>query len=118
MYSWLCEDLASTTQDWVFTFWHHPPYTKGSHDSDAETQLIEMRQRFNPVIEYFGSDLNLTGHSHSYERSVLVDGHYGSSSTYDPAVHAKDTDNGNPTDDNDYQKKRRKKSRHGLFRCR
>ena len=104
MYSWLCEDLAATTQDWVFTFWHHPPYTKGSHDSDAESQLIEMRQRFNPVIEYFGSDLNLTGHSHSYERSVLVDGHYGSSSTYDPAVHAKDTDNGNPTDDNDYQK--------------
>ncbi len=104
MYSWLCEDLAATTQDWVFTYWHHPPYTKGSHDSDAESQLIEMRERFNPVIEYFGSDLNLTGHSHSYERSVLVDGHYDSSSTYDPAVHAKDADNGNPTDENDYQK--------------
>ena len=104
MYSWLCEDLAATTQDWILTYWHHPPYTKGSHDSDAESQLVEMRQRFNPVIEYFGSDLNLTGHSHSYERSVLIDGHYGLSSTYDPEVHAKDSDNGNPSDDNDYQK--------------
>ncbi|MCY4127701.1 MAG: HYR domain-containing protein [Gammaproteobacteria bacterium] len=104
MYSWLCEDLAATTQDWIITYWHHPPYTKGSHDSDAESQLVEMRQRFNPVIEHFGSDLNLTGHSHSYERSVLIDGHYGFSSTYNPDVHAKDSDNGNPTDDNDYQK--------------
>ena len=104
MYSWLCEDLAATTQDWIFTYWHHPPYTKGSHDSDAESQLVEMRERFSPVIEYFGSDLNLTGHSHSYERSVLMDGHYGLSSTYDPEVHAKDSDNGNPADDNDYQK--------------
>ena len=104
MYSWLCEDLAATAQDWVLTYWHHPPYTKGSHDSDAEGQLVEMRERFNPVIEYFGSDLNLTGHSHSYERSVLIDGHYGYSDTYDPEVHAKDSDNGNPNDDNDYQK--------------
>ena len=104
MYRWLCEDLAATTQDWIFTYWHHPPYSKGSHDSDAESQLVEMRERFSPVIEYFGSDLNLTGHSHSYERSVLMDGHYGLSSTYDPEVHAKDSDNGNPVDDNDYQK--------------
>ncbi len=104
MYSWLCEDLAATTQDWIFTYWHHPPYSKGSHDSDAESQLVEMRERFSPVIEYFGSDLNLTGHSHSYERSVLMDGHYGLSSTYDPEVHAKDSDNGNPADGNDYQK--------------
>ncbi|MCY3859028.1 MAG: metallophosphoesterase [Gammaproteobacteria bacterium] len=104
MYSWLCEDLAATTQDWILTYWHHPPYSKGSHDSDAESQLVEMRERFSPVIEYFGSDLNLTGHSHSYERSVLMDGHYGLSSTYDPEVHAKDSDNGNPADGNDYQK--------------
>ena len=104
MYQWLCEDLAATTQDWVLTYWHHPPYSKGSHDSDAEGQLVEMRERFNPVIEYYGSDLNLTGHSHSYERSVLVDGHYGLSSTYDPAIHGKDVDDGNPANDNDYQK--------------
>ena len=96
MYTWLCEDLAATTQDFVFAFWHHPPYTKGSHDSDAEAQLFEMREKFVPVLEHHGTDLNLTGHSHSYERSALIDGHYGRSSTYRAATHAKDDSNGNP----------------------
>ena len=96
MYDWLCEDLAATTQDFVFAFWHHPPYTKGSHDSDAEVQLFEMRERFVPVLEYHGADVNLTGHSHSYERSALIDGHYGVSSTYDAATHAKDASAGDP----------------------
>ena len=96
MYMWLCEDLAATTQDFIFAIWHHPPYTKGSHDSDAEAQLFEMREKFVPVLEHHGTDINLTGHSHSYERSVLIDGHYGRSSTYQAATHAKDDSNGNP----------------------
>ena len=96
MYRWLCEDLANTTQEWIITYWHHPPYTKGSHDSDAENQLVEMRQRFVPVLEHFGSDVNLTGHSHSYERSVLLDQHYGLSQTYSSSMHAKDAGTGNP----------------------
>jgi len=94
MYNWMCEDLAATTQDFIITYWHHPPYTKGSHDSDVESQLIEMRQRFIPVHEHHGADLNLTGHSHSYERSVLIDGHYGLSSTYRATTHAKDSGSG------------------------
>ena len=81
MMQWLEGDLASNDLPWVIAFWHHPPYTKGSHDSDAETQLIEMRQNFLPVLEAWGVDLVLTGHSHSYERSFLLDGHYGISST-------------------------------------
>ena len=96
MYNWLCEDLAATTQDYVIAYWHHPPYTKGSHDSDAEAQLVEMRQRFVPPLEYHGADLNLTGHSHSYERSVLINGHYGLSSTYRSATHAMDAGSGSP----------------------
>lgn len=105
MYTWLCEDLAATTQDIIMTFWHHPPYTKGSHDSDAELQLIEMRRWYNPVIEHFGADLNLTGHSHSYERSILIDGHYGLSGTYSPRNHAKDGSSGNPNTGSGYEKK-------------
>ena len=96
MYMWLCEDLGATTQDFIFAFWHHPPYTKGSHDSDAEAQLFEMREKFVPVLEHHGTDINLTGHSHSYERSVLIDGHYGRSSTYQAATHAKDDSKGDP----------------------
>ena len=86
MATWLRADLASTTNTWLIAFWHHPPYTKGSHDSDAETALIEMRQNFLPILEEGGVDLVLTGHSHSYERSYLIDGHYGISTTITAAM--------------------------------
>src|SRR5262249_43194042 len=33
MLTWLQRDLAANTQPWVIVFWHHPPYSKGSHDS-------------------------------------------------------------------------------------
>ena len=81
MYTWLTNDLADVTADWTIAFWHHPPYTKGSHNSDTESGLIQMRQVFLPVLEAGGVDLVLSGHSHSYERSVLLDGHYGLSTT-------------------------------------
>ncbi len=81
MLTWLREDLAATARDWIVAFWHHPPYSKGSHDSDAEGALIEMRENALPILEDAGVDLVLTGHSHSYERSFLLDGHYGLSST-------------------------------------
>jgi hypothetical protein len=104
MYNWLCDDLAATAQDWIITFWHHPPYTKGSHDSDLEAQLVEIRERFNPVIEAYGTDVNLTGHSHSYERSILLDGHYGDSASYVEAIHAVDAGDGDPAGDGAYEK--------------
>jgi hypothetical protein len=77
MYRWLTNDLANVTAAWTIAYWHHPPYTKGSHDSDFELELIEMRQVFLPVLEEYGVDLVLAGHSHSYERSHLLDHHYG-----------------------------------------
>jgi len=86
MISWLQADVAATTQDWVIAFWHHPPYSKGSHDSDTETQLIEMRQNALPILEAAGVDLVLSGHSHSYERSFLLEGHYGTSDTLTTAM--------------------------------
>jgi len=81
MANWLRSDLASVDRDWIIAFWHHPPYTKGSHNSDTEIELIEMRQNLVPILEDGGVDLVLCGHSHSYERSFLLDGHYGSSGT-------------------------------------
>jgi phosphodiesterase/alkaline phosphatase D-like protein len=84
MLTWLKSDLAATTKTWIIASWHHPPYSKGSHNSDTETQLIEMRKNALPILEDAGVDLVLAGHSHSYERSYLLDGHYGSSSTLSP----------------------------------
>ena len=81
MLTWLADDLAATTSDWVLVFWHHPPYSKGSHDSDTESWMVDMRTHVVPILDAYGVDLVLTGHSHSYERSFLVDGHYGASTT-------------------------------------
>ena len=84
MMTWLAGDLAANQHLWVIAFWHHPPYSKGSHDSDNESALIAMRQNALPVLEAGGVDLVLCGHSHAYERSFLVDGHYGFSNTLTP----------------------------------
>jgi acid phosphatase type 7 len=101
MATWLDNDLAATTRDWIIAFWHHPPYTKGSHNSDTEADLIEMRQNLVPILENGGVDLVLCGHSHSYERSFLIDGHYGLSSTFS-ASNVKD--GGSGRDATPYQK--------------
>ena len=77
MCSWLQDDLYETNQEWVIAYWHHPAYTKGSHDSDTESQLIEMRENILPILEEGGADLVFYGHSHAYERSYLIDSHYG-----------------------------------------
>lgn len=103
MMQWLESDLALNTQPWVIAFWHHPPYTKGSHDSDTEGALIDMRQNALPFLEAWGVDLVLTGHSHSYERSYLLDGHYGTSTTFGAAYQV-DAGDGRETGSGAYEK--------------
>jgi hypothetical protein len=102
MLSWLALDLAATTQEWIIAFWHHPPYSKGSHNSDSESQLIQMRENALPILEAAGVDLVLSGHSHSYERSFLLDGHYGLSTTLTPAMQV-DAGNGKTGFDGAYK---------------
>ena len=82
MARWLVNDLEETAQEWVVVFYHHSLYTKGTHDSDSEGDLVELRQNLIPILEAHGVDLVLMGHSHVYERSYLLDGHYGLSSTF------------------------------------
>jgi hypothetical protein len=103
MLAWLEADLASTTQDWIIAYWHRPPYSKGRYDSDVEASSIRMRTWFVPVLEAHGVDLVLSGHCHSYERSFLLDGHYGASTTLTPAM-IKDGGDGRPTGDGAYVK--------------
>jgi methionine-rich copper-binding protein CopC len=88
---WLKQDLAANTQPWTVIYFHHPPYTKGSHNSDTENELINMRQRMVPIFERYKVDLVLAGHSHAYERSFLINGHYGTESTFVPGTHALST---------------------------
>lgn len=102
MAQWLRADLEKTKAKWLIAFWHHPPYTKGSHDSDKETQLIEMRENFMPILESAGVDLTLTGHSHIYERSMLIDGAYATPTVAENVV--LDDGDGNPDGDGAYRK--------------
>jgi hypothetical protein len=45
-----------------------------------------MRERFLPLLEEYGVDLVLSGHSHVYERSYLLNGHYGFSWDFQPGM--------------------------------
>ena len=103
MWMWLEADLAGANQDWIVAFWHHPPYSKGTHDSDLEFQLIEMRERALPILERYGADLVLSGHSHVYERSFLLDGHYGYSGSLHPGL-ILDRGSGRPAESGSYRK--------------
>lgn len=103
MLKWLTADLASNTNQWLIAFWHSPPYSKGSHDSDEEYTLFWMRQYVVPILESYGVDLVLCGHSHNYERSFLLNGHYGDSSTLTPDMIV-DVGSGNPEDTGAYYK--------------
>jgi hypothetical protein len=92
MYQWFAEDLADALEkerDWIVVFWHQAPYSKGSHDTDAFITLYmqAMRQNFVPIMEDAGVDLLLCGHSHVYERSYLLNGHYGMSNTITSAMY-------------------------------
>jgi hypothetical protein len=104
MLQWLAADLEVNNKEWLIAFFHHPPYTKGSHDSDYENRLIEMRENALPLLESAGVDLVLSGHSHSYERSFLIDGHYGLSNTLTDAM-KKDDGDGDPNGDGSYAKR-------------
>ena len=103
MMTWLEADLQASDKEWVIAFWHHAPYSRGSRDSDTQERMIEMRQNAVPLLERYGVDLVLAGHSHSYERSYLIDGHYGLSETLTNAM-KKSPGDGSATGDGAYQK--------------
>ncbi len=90
MARWLERDLAANKQRWTLVAIHHPPYTKGSHDSDSWRdswgRMLKVRENILPIIERHGVDLVLSGHSHMYERSHLIAGHYGESKSFDGSM--------------------------------
>jgi hypothetical protein len=85
--TWLKKDLAANKLPWTIVYFHHPPYTKGSHDSDRENELVKIRENLLTILERFKVDLVLTGHSHVYERTHPLRGHYGEANTFDPIKH-------------------------------
>jgi acid phosphatase type 7 len=91
---WLEKDLAANKQMWTVVYFHHPPFTKGSHDSDIEADLTAIRQNIVPIFEKYKVDLVLNGHSHAYERTKPIKGHYGLSDDFDEKKHTTETSSG------------------------
>lgn len=85
MTQWLEQDLADNELPWVIVYFHQPPYSKGSHDSDDfwEYYMEAMRENFTPIFDQYGVDLVINGHSHVYERSYPIIGHTGDTGDWD-----------------------------------
>lgn len=104
--NWLINDLKTSTQKFKVAYWHQPPYSKGSHDSDDffEVFMASMREKVVPILEEYGVDLILCGHSHVYERSYLINKHYGKSTTFNRNTMLVDSSSGNPDSNRTYIK--------------
>jgi acid phosphatase type 7 len=82
-YRWLVADLKQNKTQWTIVFFHHPPFSKGSHDSDKDAELIKLREGLVPLLDKYNVDVVLNGHSHNYERSFLIQNYYGAASSFD-----------------------------------
>ena len=63
-YTWLVNDLASTTKPWKVLVHHAPAYSAGS-DADDTT----ARTYLEPLVTQYGVDVIFCGHSHNYART-------------------------------------------------
>src|SRR5690606_3160908 len=88
------QDLENNTKKWTVAYWHHPPYTKTTHNSDSESDLIAIRQNFITYLESLGVDLIINGHSHGYERGYMLKNFTGSWTSFNPGTHAVSTSSG------------------------
>ncbi len=70
-YLWMKNDLKEVRQDpriqWIFVFFHQPPYSSGNHGS-----RLDIRNVWCPVFESYGVDIVFNGHDHDYERSIPI----------------------------------------------
>ncbi len=87
MANWLRRDLAVNKQKWTIVQFHHPLYSGGGHLSDDAGKSQQLRENFLPILEAGGVDLIITGHSHDFERTFLINEHYGLSNTFVESQH-------------------------------
>lgn len=59
---WMESALANSTSRWKIVYFHHPPYSSGSHGNQDWMQW---------PFEAWGASAVLAGHDHTYERIIL-----------------------------------------------
>lgn len=96
MCQWLHNDLQANDKTFTVVYFHQPPYTDGSHDATSfwEVYMKAMREKFVPIFEQYGVDLVVCGHSHVYERTFMLKGHYGDRDSYDTTTMVVDGSSG------------------------
>jgi len=67
-YTWIQNDLATTTQPWRFVVLHEPGWSAGGHANNMAVQ-----QYLQPLFVQYGVSVVFGGHNHYYARAV-VDG--------------------------------------------
>jgi 3',5'-cyclic AMP phosphodiesterase CpdA len=92
---WVKKDLdANKNKGWIVAYWHFPPYTMGTHNSDTDDIMSGIRENFIRILERYGVDLIVCGHSHVYERSKLMNGYYGKENDFNEARYDLSTSSG------------------------
>ena len=85
---WIKADLAANqNKEWIVAYWHHPPFSQGSRNSETDPEMTAVRQNFIRILERYGVDLIICGHSHIYERSRLMGGFYEPQAAFNPSIH-------------------------------
>lgn len=65
-YSWLVNELSTTTKPWKIVMMHEPAWGAGTHANNTTSQTT-----LQPLFRQYGVDLVLTGHNHNYARAVV-----------------------------------------------
>ncbi|NIA20613.1 MAG: hypothetical protein GWP05_01300 [Anaerolineaceae bacterium] len=66
MLAWLRRDLAATQAEWIIVSYHEPTFNIGGHASTwGQRDLLG-------ILEKYGVDMVLSGHSHIYERFLPI----------------------------------------------
>lgn len=73
-YNWLEWELSKSTAKWKFVMHHHPPYTSDSDDhgntyTGLSTGGGSKARNLVPLMEKYGVDFCMFGHTHLYERT-------------------------------------------------
>jgi hypothetical protein len=80
-YSWLTNDLATSSKPWKMILMHLPVNNSGNHRFDDDNlngifDRQEIRDVILPVAREYGVQLIFSGHDHGYERFTPTNGVY------------------------------------------